>query len=175
MALLDAQLLGALINYKHYNVSAKPCDNLLDLATLAMEDNLVDWIGYDGAFENYYNSNEYGKHYRRTILRQYHPVRTQLPQDRRIRTHPATHHPARRKADGDTDRSAERDLRKVQGQHIGDQQYDGGNCLFTRIQVGAAIDRRVVYRQRSEARNITQTTDLATGKTCCRGRLFHRV
>ena len=56
---LYAQLLGALINYKHYNVSAKPCDNLLDLATLAMEDNLVDWIGYDGAFENYYNSNEY--------------------------------------------------------------------------------------------------------------------
>ena len=116
-----------------------------------------------------------GKHHRRTILRQYHPVRTQLPQDRRIRRHPAPHHPARRKADGDTDRSAERDLRKVQGQHIGDLQYDGGNCLFTRLQVGAAIDRRVVYRQRSEARNITQTTDLATGKTWCRGRLFHRV
>lgn len=58
---LYAQLLGALINYKHYNRYASPCNTLIDLAADAMEDNLVNWIGYDGAFENYFVSSEYSR------------------------------------------------------------------------------------------------------------------
>ena len=58
---LYAQLLGTLINYKYYNKYASPCNTLIDLAAVAMEDNLVNWIGYDGAFENYFDSNEYSR------------------------------------------------------------------------------------------------------------------
>ena len=65
----------------------------------------------------------------------------ELPQNRRIRTYPAARHQKRRKASGDTDRSAERALRKVQGQHIGYQQYDGGNSIHSGLQAVAAADR----------------------------------
>lgn len=58
---LYAQLLGALINYKHYNTSAKPCNNLLDLASVAMEDNLSCCIGWNSEFESCNDISEYNR------------------------------------------------------------------------------------------------------------------
>ncbi|MDO4815619.1 MAG: ADP-ribosylglycohydrolase family protein [Bacillota bacterium] len=43
---LYAQLLGELINYKHYNEPTKPCDNLFDVVALAMKGDFrwrADW------------------------------------------------------------------------------------------------------------------------------------
>ena len=58
---LYAQLLGALINDKHYNTSSEPSDSLIDLTAMAMEDNLCRYIEWNCELKSCADVSQYDR------------------------------------------------------------------------------------------------------------------